>query len=272
MEQSTKNTGGEVKGSLAAESSQNVRRRVPLRMFGKPLCSKRLLVSSKVLMHTIPTHDCDIVLMLPASTQDSTLMWLLARLRSRTPQLLVHVRHHSNSGIYGLYMTAKYESLLCGAEELGISKPVRSEYGGGMKEFVFEDQDCFEGVLEEKHFLNSQERQSIVYHMLNNLRATEGEEVEGIKFLQGEPIIPKLVSRQVVSGVFPLHCRPDLIDLRISWVHAFGQKQPLDDICHYFGVKIGLYFAFLGHYTLWLLLPSVMGICMWMLRFLDQVC
>lgn len=28
MEQSTKNTGGEVKGSLAAESSQNVRRRV----------------------------------------------------------------------------------------------------------------------------------------------------------------------------------------------------------------------------------------------------
>lgn len=80
-----------------------------LRMFGKPLCSKRLLVSSKVLMHTIPTHDCDIVLMLPARTQDSTLMWLLARLRSRTPQLLVHVRHHSNSGIYGLYMTAKYE-------------------------------------------------------------------------------------------------------------------------------------------------------------------
>lgn len=57
-----------------------------------------------------------------------------------------------------------------------------------MKEFVFEDQDCFEGVLEEKRFLNSQERQSIVYHMLNNLRATEGEEVEGIKFLQGEPI------------------------------------------------------------------------------------
>lgn len=79
-------------------------------------------------------------------------------------------------------------SLLCGAEELGISKPVCSEYGGGMKEFVFEDQDCFEGVLDEKRFLNSQERQSIVYHMLNNLRATEGEEVEGIKFLQGEPI------------------------------------------------------------------------------------
>lgn len=45
--------------------------------------------------------------------------------------------------------------------------------------------------------------------------------------------VPKLVSRKVVSGVFPLHCRPDLIDLRISWVHAFGQKQPL-------GKKIGL--------------------------------
>ena len=80
-----------------------------LKMFGKKFSSKRLLVSSKVWMHTIPTEDCDILLTLPATISDTTIMWLLSRLHSRTPQISVYFRHHSNSGIYGLYMTTSYE-------------------------------------------------------------------------------------------------------------------------------------------------------------------
>ena len=79
-------------------------------------------------------------------------------------------------------------SLLQGAEELAIRKPLKSDFGGGMKEFVLEDQECFEGVSEESSFLTSQERQSILHHMLNNLRATEGEELDGVRFLEGQPI------------------------------------------------------------------------------------
>ena len=33
-----------------------------------------------------------------------------------------------------------------------------------------------------------------------------------------------------------------------------------DDICEYFGVKIAMYFAWLGMYTKWLIAPAVLGI------------
>ena len=71
--------------------------------------ANRLVASSKVLHHAIPTKNCDIVMTLPATTDDSTLMWLLARLRSRTPHIHVHVRHLRNTKVYGFYMTATYD-------------------------------------------------------------------------------------------------------------------------------------------------------------------
>ncbi|UIZ21113.1 hypothetical protein KXD40_000089 [Peronospora effusa] len=36
-------------------------------------------------------------------------------------------------------------------------------------------------------------------------------------------------------------------------------SQSFDRICHYFGVKVALYFLYLGHYTKWLLLPTLVG-------------
>jgi hypothetical protein len=44
-----------------------------------------------------------------------------------------------------------------------------------------------------------------------------------------------------------------------------------DKIRQYFGVKIGMYFAFLGHYTMWLTLPSVLGVSIWLLQGTNQV-
>jgi anoctamin-8 len=52
---------------------------------------------------------------------------------------------------------------------------LKEEYGGGMKEFNFEDQDCFFGTDDSEEFFNSQERQCIIHYMLNNLRANKGE-------------------------------------------------------------------------------------------------
>ena len=71
---------------------------------------------------------------------------------------------------------------------MNIKKILKDDYGGGMKEFTFEDQDCFAGVEDQESFFTTQERQSIVYHMINNLRATQGEQLDKIKFLEGQPI------------------------------------------------------------------------------------
>ncbi|XP_046581534.1 anoctamin-8-like [Haliotis rubra] len=246
---------------------RGLRQRIPYRMFGKRLDStKRLVVSSKVWMKTIPTQNCDVLLTFPAKADDATLMWLLARLKTRTPQIIVHVRHHSNSGIYGFYMTATYENLLKGTEELGIKKPLKMDYGGGMKEFTFEDQDCFAGVEDEKTFLTSQERQDILYHLLCELRAVEGEQLAKIRFLEGQPIVPRLESGKVISQVFPLHNKDDLAELRKCWVQAFFRKQPQQKICEYFGVKIALYFAYLGHYTASLCFPTLLGMVFWFIQ------
>ncbi|BFZ02010.1 hypothetical protein BsWGS_05048 [Bradybaena similaris] len=246
---------------------------VAYRLLGRrSLGAKRLVVSSKVLLPAIPTQNCDVVLTFPATTEDSTLMWLLARLKSRAPALTVHVRHHSHTGIYGFYLTALHDNLLQGAEELGILKPLKSEYGGGMKEFVYEDQDCFAGVEDEASFLTSQERQCIVLHFLHELRATGDDSLEGISFIEGQPIVPLLITKKVISQVFPLHNHDDLKFLHQTWVRAVFSRQPLDDVCRYFGVKIGLYFAYLGHYTTWLILPALLGIVIFFLQGHSQWC
>jgi anoctamin-8 len=43
---------------------------------------------------------------------------------------------------------------------------LKEEYGGGMKEFNFEDHDCFFGTDDSEEFFNSQERQCIIHYML----------------------------------------------------------------------------------------------------------
>jgi len=81
-----------------------------------------------------------------------------------------------------------YFSLLKGAEDLCIRKTVKSEYGGGNKEFVFEDQHFFVDSENPEVFFTSQERQSIVRHMLFSLRAHQGDTVDKMQFLEGQAI------------------------------------------------------------------------------------
>jgi len=79
-------------------------------------------------------------------------------------------------------------SLMKGAEELCIRKSVKPEYGGGNKEFVFEDQHFFVGSDNPGTFFTSQERQSVVRHMLFSLRAHQGDTLDEIHFLEGQAV------------------------------------------------------------------------------------
>ncbi|KAK1125392.1 hypothetical protein K0M31_005761 [Melipona bicolor] len=204
-------------------------------------------------------------MMFPSGASDETLMWLLGRLRAGTPGLVVHVRHHASSDTYGFYLTAPFNVLLKAAEEIHLPKSLRQEFGGGLKEFVGSESSCFEGSDDEARFFTTQERQSLVLHLLHTLRAGPQDlhSLSGLKMVEGQAIIPKCLSAGIISQVFPLHELPALEKLQRTWVRAFLSPQPLDDICKYFGVKITMYFAWLGHYTTALIVPAAVGAIYW---------
>lgn len=79
-------------------------------------------------------------------------------------------------------------SLLKAAEEVHLPKTLRSEYGGGLKEFVQQEVSYFEGTDNEREFFTTQERQWLVLHLLHTLRAGPEDQVAGLKLIEGQAI------------------------------------------------------------------------------------
>ncbi|XP_056368356.1 anoctamin-8 isoform X2 [Oenanthe melanoleuca] len=241
------------------------------KLFGKRLLQAgRYIMSHKAWMKTVPTENCDVLMTFPDSTDDHTLLWLLNHIRLGIPELIVQVRHHKHTRAYAFFVTATYESLLRGADEMGLRKPVKAEFGGGMRSFSCEEDYIYENIENELGFFSSQERQNIIRYWLENLRAKQGESLHNIHFLEGQPIIPELAARGVIQQLFPLHEQRILRRLMKSWVQAVCEAQPLDEICDYFGVKIAMYFAWLGFYTSAMLYPAVFGSLLYGLTHSDQ--
>ncbi|KAF5910014.1 anoctamin-8 isoform X1 [Clarias magur] len=241
------------------------------KLFGKRLLQAgRYIMSHKSWMKTVPTENCDVLMTFADTTDDHTLLWLLNQIRLGIPELIIQIRHHKHTRVYAFFVTATYENLLRGAEEMGLRKGVKPEFGGGSRSFSCEEDYIYENIESELCFFTSQERQNIIKYWLDNLRAKPGEVLHNIHFLEGQPIIPELKARGVIQQVFPLHEQRILGQLMKSWVQAVCEKQPLDDICDYFGVKIGMYFAWLGFYTTSMLYPAVIGFVLWMLTETDQ--
>ncbi|NXN19642.1 ANO8 protein, partial [Indicator maculatus] len=228
-------------------------------------------MSHKAWMKTVPTENCDVLMTFPDTTDDHTLLWLLNHIRLGIPELIVQVRHHKHTRVYAFFVTATYESLLRGADEIGLRKPVKAEFGGGMRSFSCEEDYIYENIENELYFFTSQERQNIIRYWLENLRAKQGESLHNIHFLEGQPIIPELAARGVIQQLFPLHEQRILKRLMKSWVQAICEAQPLDEICDYFGVKIALYFAWLGFYTSAMVYPAVFGSILYTFTESDQV-
>ncbi|CAL1266921.1 unnamed protein product [Larinioides sclopetarius] len=226
--------------------------------------SRQLLAAGQVWKNSLPSHDCDVVITFPQSTTEETLVWFLTQLKTNVPELLVEVRHHRHTNVYGFYLTTSYENLLKGAEEMRLRKPLKPQFGGGMKEFVYEERECFNQSENKDLFLSSQERQSIILNLLYGLRASDKDELLHIKFIEGQPIVPKCLAEGVISQVLPLHNSDALNNLKRTWMQAVFKHQPLNDICDYFGVKIAIYFAWLGHYTKALTLPAFFGVFLWL--------
>ncbi|XP_064137016.1 anoctamin-8 [Loxodonta africana] len=241
------------------------------KLFGKRLLQVgRYLVSHKAWMKTVPTENCDVLMTFPDTTDDHTLLWLLNHIRVGIPELIVQVRHHRHTRAYAFFVTATYESLLRGADELGLRKAVKVEFGGGTRGFSCEEDFIYENIESELRFFTSQERQSIIRFWLQNLRAKQGEALHNVRFLEDQPIIPELAARGIIQQVFPVHEQRILNRLMKSWVQAVCENQPLDEICDYFGVKIAMYFAWLGFYTSAMVYPAVFGSVLYTFTEADQ--
>jgi anoctamin-8 len=79
-------------------------------------------------------------------------------------------------------------SLLKAAEEVHLPKTLRLQYGGGLKEFVQQEISYFEGTENEREFFTTQERQWLVLHLLQTLRAGPDDQVGGLKLIEGQAI------------------------------------------------------------------------------------
>lgn len=74
--------------------------------------------------------------------------------------------------------------------------------------------------------------------------------------------LKKLISEKIYSAAYPMHDKVGNELLLEEWgsYRKFTRNQPLDAIKDYFGVKIALYFAWLGFYTDMLIPVSLFGI------------
>ncbi|XP_075986029.1 anoctamin-10-like isoform X2 [Anticarsia gemmatalis] len=243
-------------------AGRELRRRLP--MAGQ--LGAHLMHPRRLLLHSTPTQHTDVVLIFPKGLPDSMLLWLLQKLRGSRPRLRVCVRQHASSQCSAFYITADDDVLLQTAEEMHLPKLLKPEFGGGYKEFTVRDMHCFQKSSSASELLNSQERGALVKHVLESARAEPGDEhalEPALTLRPGQSIVPACVSRGVVASMFPLHERNSLESLRKKWVKTLFSPQPIDEISEYFGVKIAMYFAWLGHYTQSLTVPAAVGVIFW---------
>lgn len=100
-----------------------------------------------------------------------------------------------------------YFRLLKAAEEVHLPKRLREEFGGGLKEFLGSEATYFQGSDSENSFFTTQERQSLVQHILHTIRAGPTDlttSITGLKLVDGQSIIPKCLSAGIISQVNPI--------------------------------------------------------------------
>lgn len=223
------------------------------------------VVTNRIWLKSMQTRNCDVLIEFTANSNYEVLFTIVDKILKAG--LKVIVNYHQTTGKFCFYVTASYTKLLQGAEDLQLRKTIKSKFGGGTNEFIYDEQEIYENIENQALFLSTQEKQSIIYEFLNQIICKtdiDGEVILNSKRVKdGRKLISWCVRHKIISQIVPIHDTDDLKALRKDWVFSFVRKQPLDKIRNYFGVKLSLYFAWLGFYTRSLVIPALLGLVVW---------
>ncbi|XP_055891535.1 anoctamin-10-like isoform X2 [Biomphalaria glabrata] len=208
-----------------------------------------------------------VIMEFEGDVNQAALEWLIAKLQAPRidlgAELLVFSDYREHNKETVLYIGATLDRLLIGAEEMKIPKIYKD---GSLRELCLSDITQFEKSDNLLDFLTSAEKQKVIIKGIENIRATEDDHyIPGYPkytLYPGKSIIKKYLSRHIITNLFPLHEQEKLKLIARKWytLKNYFKPQPIDSIQEYFGVKIALYFSFLGMYTISLIPPALIGI------------
>mmetsp|Transcript_1511 Transcript_1511/g.2180 ORF Transcript_1511/g.2180 Transcript_1511/m.2180 type:complete len:752 (+) Transcript_1511:51-2306(+) len=103
-------------------------------------------------------------------------------------------------------------------------------------------------------FFSSSERQRLVWDRMGKIKHDL------------RSVVPRLEHFDVCSCI-PLHSIP--FRNSILWEHIKnpGSQKCLDKAAGYFGTELAFYFAYLSHYTTWMIVPAVLGVALFILDY-----
>ncbi|XP_051999731.1 anoctamin-10 isoform X2 [Xyrauchen texanus] len=212
-----------------------------------------------------------VVLELAHDTKAEAITWLLNRIREKqenggaellVEQLLFPAQDGQKPNPNVFVVGSTLQRLLNGSEEVGMFKEFQD---GTMRGFTYANRESFKDFEGDGDgFLSVAECQYIIKHELDTLRAKSEEHVPGypkLKLYPGKSVVRRLQSKGVLVQYFPLHDKEELKRLSFSWYKKIKLSlQPLDDIRHYFGEGLALYFGFLEYFTFALVPMALIGI------------
>lgn len=208
---------------------------------------------------------------------------------SKAGLVLEHVPQNP-SGLCFVKIHAPWEVLSCFAEIMRLKMPVKEwslrmqeqnamldcepveirSMGHRQKQFAvtfsMSKEYLFDIPEPKEDFFSAAQRAQVVHFILQ--RKSFSRDTQRRHFGIG-----RLLADGVYLAAYPLHeggsdrscsegTEAPRMQLRRKWASllAVFRYQPLDDVRRYFGVKIGLYFAWLGFYTTMLLPASLLGL------------
>ena len=96
-------------------------------------------------MQSTPNEGVEVVITFPPDISESTVLWFKTRLEKieglmvQTKNITITKGTKTKPNCYAFHISASYSGYLRGLEVMQIPKPLREDFGGGMKEFTIKE-------------------------------------------------------------------------------------------------------------------------------------